>query len=104
MKSRYFDRNGEPLELMGWCALIELGDYKIVRQESVGDYWISTVWLCINHNYGSGPPHIFETMVFGEGNEKYCERYATEAEALAGHLRIVEGARDGTLALYGNEA
>ena len=28
------------------------------------DYWVSTVFLGLNHNFGRLPPHIFETMVF----------------------------------------
>ena len=28
------------------------------------DYWVSTVFLGLDHNWGVGPPLIFETMVF----------------------------------------
>lgn len=28
------------------------------------DYWISTVFLGIDHSFGQGPPLVFETMVF----------------------------------------
>lgn len=54
---------------------------------------VSTVLLVIDHNHsGVGPPLIFETMAFepagprgdfGEGLDQ--QRYATKAEALAGH-------------------
>ena len=107
--SRYFNRAGETLTLEGWCALGDAG-YRIVKQEDVGDYLVSTVWLGLNHNYADGPPLIFETMVFGRedagksGDECFCERYSTEAQAVAGHSRVVEGVRDGTLALYGDAA
>ncbi len=62
---------------------------------------VSTVFLGLDHGYW-GVPLLFETMVFpsaeyagldmpnGEGLREYCERYATWAEAEAGHKRIVE--------------
>lgn len=52
-------------------------------------------------NYtGLGPPIIFETMVFDEMDRNATEyfeiqvRYATEAEARAGHLLAVEAVRN----------
>lgn len=55
--------------------------------------FVSTVWLGLDHNYGDGPPLIFETMVFpGAGNmdELDMRRYSTEEQALAGHEEICE--------------
>lgn len=55
--------------------------------------WVSTVWLGLNHQYGDGPPLIFETMVFPnqkDMGELDCDRYSTEAEALAGHAAMVD--------------
>lgn len=54
---------------------------------------MSTVWLGIDHSFGSGPPLIFETMVFSSKDDFHdldCERYSTETQALAGHARMVE--------------
>lgn len=59
--------------------------------------WVSTVWLAIDHRMTrEGPPIIFETMVFamdgpegGLGESLDCDRYATEAEAKAGHAEMV---------------
>jgi len=71
----------------------------IVKQETLPDgRWVSTVWLGIDHNFGSGPPLIFETMVFSDEHdllELYCQRYSTEVEAIAGHAEIVRRARAG---------
>lgn len=40
----------------------------IVKQENVGQFWISTVFLGLDHNFnrmwGEGVPLVFETMVF----------------------------------------
>lgn len=49
---------------------------------------ISTVFLGLDHQYGSGPPILWETMVFGGVLDGFQERYATKAEALAGHQEV----------------
>ena len=88
--SGYYDRQGEPLTFRQWGMLHSLMEYKAVAQTTVGHYWISTVWLGLDHSFGEGPPVIFETMVFrSEESDLECQRYATEAEAIAGHLRMV---------------
>lgn len=54
--------------------------------------WVSTVWLGLDHSFGDGPPLIFETMVFASKDdlqEEDCERYSTEAQAIAGHDAMV---------------
>lgn len=52
---------------------------------------ISTVWLGIDHQFGSGPPLIFESMIFTDLDwmDQYCRRYATWGAAKAGHEKIV---------------
>lgn len=38
---------------------------RIVRQEWIGDSWVSTVFLALDHNWTKeGPPVLWETMVF----------------------------------------
>lgn len=60
-----------------------------VGSDRTGHYWVSTVFLAIDHNYGSGDPVLFETMVFyDDGMLGVMERYCTWAEAAAGHERI----------------
>jgi len=65
--------------------------YKVVKQERLWHgAWLSTVWLGLDRRYGDGPPLIFETMLFAPGtmHELDIDRYATEAEALAGHAAM----------------
>lgn len=57
------------------------------------DVTVSTVFLSIDHQWGDGPPLIFETMVFGGPLDSECERYSTEQEAIEGHERWVEKAK-----------
>lgn len=68
-------------------------DKRVAETTLPNGRWVSTVWFGLNHSFGSGPPLIFETMVFpGEGDlsELDCDRYSTEAEAIAGHARLCE--------------
>lgn len=74
-----------------WCSLSEETEYRIIKQETIGNYWISTVWLSLNHNFDIKKPFIFETMVFKKIGEDVdwtdldCERYSTLEDAIKGH-------------------
>lgn len=63
-----------------------------IGRDLVGDVDVSTVFLNIEHHGGMW----FETMIFGGSYDEYCWRYATKAEAIAGHAAIVQALRDGT--------
>lgn len=92
----HYDREGKPISMMEWGRLLANETYKRVAEAQVGPYWVSTVWLGIDHGFGGGPPLIFETMVFatgpdveGLGPDLDCHRWSTKAEALAGHDEVV---------------
>ena len=89
----YYDKEGRPISLMEWASLYRDMEYRRIGSTHIGHFWVSTVWLGLDHNYWGGPPIIFETMVFDDRNDKaidlYMNRYATEAEALAGHTDTV---------------
>lgn len=70
-----------------------------VADEMIGDTRVSTVFLGIDHQFGDGPPLLFETMVFSSNQDldEYCDRYATWDQAAAGHQKIVAMVRAGTL-------
>ena len=63
---------------------------RTVAQDSIGGVRISTVFLGINHQFGSGPPLLFETVVFGGSYDGECRRYSTWKEAEEGHKKMVE--------------
>ena len=111
-----------------WCR--EVDRVKRVAEDQEGPYWVSTVFLGIDHGFSlnpASPPILYETMVFGArkseeeqraewelwreatfalpgmegvpfppfrlsglGNEVFCDRYATRAEARAGHVKAIE--------------
>ena len=65
---------------------------RVVRQTYVGDVMVSTVFLSINHAHSmSGPPILFETMVFGgpDNIDQQQARYETWEQAEAGHASMV---------------
>lgn len=64
-------------------------DYTRIGSTRIGDIWISTVWLGLNHNFFDGPPLIFETMIFGGNLDQEMWRYSTVEEARAGHAFAV---------------
>lgn len=51
---------------------------------------VSTVFLGIDYSFGStGPPIVFESLVFGGKHNEEMLRYATYAEAVKGHNELV---------------
>lgn len=70
---------------------------KHVAEETIGDYWVSTVWLGLDHQWlDDGPPLIYETMVFDtDHHEIYCSRSSTWFEAEEGHREAVEWVKNG---------
>ena len=51
---------------------------------------ISTVFLGLDHSFGSGPPVLWETMIFGGKHDGYQNRYTSREAALLGHQEAVE--------------
>ena len=91
------DKNGEPIPASSeqWCDWFEKGfmqDNRRVSREKVGGYEVSTVFLGIDHNYGAGPPVLWETMIFGPGpldqHQERCSGSREQAEAM--HARMVK--------------
>lgn len=93
--SRYFDIDGNPIDLMTWGQSVGT---KHIGSNHVCDIHVSTVWLGLDHNWGDGPPLIFETMVFGYGDDEYQWRYSTKEDAAAGHAEVLAAVQAGTLA------
>lgn len=69
-QGRYFDRRGNELSMREWTMLFQDRDYQIVRQDHVGDYFVSTVWLGLDHSFTTDSRQIFETMVFNQSKPK----------------------------------
>lgn len=104
------NKNVIPTDLKGLRDVFT--EDRTVKQEFVGNLWVSTVFLSIDHNfmprelYPDARPLLFETMVFktvnGEEDHRtdvYQARYHTWDEALNGHNAVVELIKQG-LPLY----
>lgn len=96
MNDKYvLDDNGNPQacdNLMTWGKWI--GDPENIKKKRVGktvfgDVEVSTVFLGIDHSFGSGEPLLYETMIFGGEHDGYMDRYSTKAEAIEGHQKAV---------------
>ena len=84
----YYDRDGEQIDQTVWLKL--LGEDNRVAVDTFGDALISTVWLGLNHRLnGYGPPLIYETMIFVDGQEVFQTRYSSEGDARTGHDLLV---------------
>ena len=62
---------------------------KVVKQEHIGDIFISTVFLGLDHAWDSGTPVLWETMIFGGEHDQYQERYTSHKDALEGHEKAL---------------
>ena len=100
----YILRDKEPAAcpILEWSKFFEKSDNRRVAEEQVGDFWISTVFLGIDHSWGFGTkPILFESMVFDETKkvkglievDGYTRRYSTWKEAENGHRKIVRAIR-----------
>ncbi len=105
-----YDRAGKVITLEEWVALVDrvvedlragvpdAERYKVVGRTEVADSLVSTVWLGTDYNAADdGPPIIFETMIFGGPLDQMTWRYATEAQAKAGHVAAVAEAESAAL-------
>ena len=77
----------------------------VVKQENVGEYFVSTVFLGLDHSFPelceSAPRALFETMVFPKhgqsGHDLWMDRYPTWDTAARGHADVAARLRAGTL-------
>lgn len=85
------DKQVVETDLKGWAEWFESNQRaRIVKQHRSDTIHVSTVFLGLDHNFsGTGPPILFETMIFEDpehpGRESYCERYTSYIDALRGH-------------------
>ena len=66
-----------------------------VAMTIIGEHEISTVFIGLNHQFvDGGHPLLFETMVFGPGDDDHQQRYTTWYQATAGHAQICHALRN----------
>jgi hypothetical protein len=78
-------------DLLAWAKMLESPERIVKQTELPNGVTVSTVFLGLDHSFGSeGPPIIFETLVFGGPHNETMDRYSTWDEAEAGHNRMLE--------------
>lgn len=108
----YYKRNGKPYvgpdATLQWARDHNKFENVVVKQEKVnhGLFWVSTVWLGLDHQFWKGPPLIFETMVFcrfplslRHCSELDMDRSSTEKQALSVHENMMRQFSDPLLIL-----
>lgn len=103
-------RLGEPNgrdAVLAWARDFERFDNRQLARDDIEGCLVSTVFLGLDHAFGSGPPVLFETMAFsaagemrnllGREHEVHEEleqrRYCTYDEAMKGHAEVVAHVR-----------
>ena len=92
----FYDRSGRPISMEEWQRLLHDDAYRQVAVDELHGCTISTIWTGadLSAAFGGWAPRIFETAVlWRDGDVLEQERYATEAEALAGHELTVVATR-----------
>lgn len=93
MSGQYIlDAEGKPVEeldILAWGKWMQEGDRRVARDELPDSVSVSTVFLGLDHSFGSGPPILWETMIFDGPHDMYQDRYSSREEALAGHAKAV---------------
>ena len=76
-------------DLLKWAEWMATAD-RVVFQTEVGASLVSTVFLALDHQFGIGPPLLFETMIFTDGDGGgYMGRCSTWLEAEQQHAEVV---------------
>ncbi len=78
-----------PDDVLQWAKAFEQNN-RILQQDTIGDVFVSTVFLGLDHQYDEGPPLLFETMTFKNGSSKDMKRYSTYDEAILGHRETLK--------------
>lgn len=97
--SWYRDKEGNQIDIDRLEELLQDNDYRVIKQETIGPFWVSTVWMGVPH--GIMPEFsYFETMIFEPSNindprnnlgkEIDCWRYHSKQEAEKGHEEICQ--------------
>lgn len=84
-----------PKDILEWAKWTNKDSNRRVARDSVGDATVSTVFLGLDHGWGTQHPVLWETAIFRHGRSvQIVARYTSHALALAGHRLIVSDMKD----------
>lgn len=90
---------GEPQEVkdaVTWAQWFQTADRRLALTEVSPTTRVSTVFLGIDHQWGNGPPLLWETMVFRDDRGEECVRTSTRQGAMIAHNEMVTRIRRGS--------
>ena len=95
MQERYWILNDDRevvkvADVLTWGRFYENGAMCNVGDEYIAGARISTKFIGIDHQFGDGPPLLFETMIFGGAEDQWQERCSTWEQAEAMHAQAVK--------------
>jgi len=103
MNKYILDQSGTPQvcdDIFQWGRWMEGSDdmRKLKCDHPIPGVRVSTVFLGLDYSFGaSGPPVLWETMVFGGEHDGYQMRYKSREDALRGHAGAVVMVEGGAL-------
>lgn len=66
-----------------------------VANDYINNYRISTIFLGYDHRFvDNGPPLLWETIIFKDGDPEERWRYSTYDDAKSGHEKALEWVKD----------
>lgn len=77
-----------PVPLREWANGYEDAAMRRVAWTVRGPVTVSTVFMGLNHQFGEGPPLVYETLVMGGRYDDWMDRYSTWDDAVLGHRRM----------------
>lgn len=86
------DDNDNPVpcdDVLTWGKWFGQPVNRHLADDTINGCRISTVFLGLDHSFGSGQPVLWETMIFGGTHDQYQDRYTSKADALEGHKKAV---------------
>ena len=93
MRQFWYGINGQPISLHEANELLASSANRTVACTMIatdkGQITVSTVHLVLDHRFGSGPPILWETLVFEGPTDSDMTRYHSLDEAIAGHAAAV---------------
>ena len=78
------------VDLVTWAKWFERAKRHVAQSENEAKVRVSTVFLGLDHSFGSGPPLLFETMIFGGEHDQYQKRCTTWEQAEEMHKTACE--------------
>jgi hypothetical protein len=103
------NEDGKPIpepDILKWAEWMGREGNKRIAQTEINGFWISTIFLGIDHSFIGGVfPILFETLVFtkeGKALEETMQRYSSKTDAIEGHKKVENQMRKQSICAVSN--